>query len=328
MDEYQESNENGKGWADAARAGANRWLVVGVVALLVITAVTFGYGYHQQALVRQRSEQSAAANTTTNQLQGQVAALTAKLNEMTAAQTPPSASPSATPAASPAAEPATEVSAQTSEAPSAPAAPPKHAPAKRPAAKRHAPVDKKYAQLQAQLAEQQNQLKATQDEVEKNRADLEGNINSTRDDLNGSIAKTHEELVALEKRGERSYFEFDLSKSKQFQRIGPLSLALRKADTKHKSYDLAMVVDDNELNKKKVNLYEPIWIHTENDSQPVQIIVNKIDKDTVHGYISAPKYKPSELAAAGSASVAPASAKTPVSTPNPPNPEQPQQPQQ
>ena len=131
--------------------------------------------------------------------------------------------------------------------------------------------------------------------------------------------------MALAKRGERSYFEFELSKSKQFQRVGPLTLSLRKSDTKHKSYDLAMIVDDNQLQKKKVNLYEPIWIHTENDAQPVQIVVNRIDKDLVHGYISAPKYKPSELAAAGSVSVTPVSAKTPPDTPNPQQPQQPQQ---
>jgi len=63
----------------------------------------------------------------------------------------------------------------------------------------------------------------------------------------------------------------------------------------------------------------------EADSQPVQIIVNKIDKDTVHGYISAPRYKPSELAAAGSASVAPVSTKPPASTSNATNPPQSQQ---
>ena len=150
-------------------------------------------------------------------------------------------------------------------------------------------------------------MKETQDEVAKNRADLEGSISSTKDELNGSIAKTHEELVALEKRGERSYFEFDLSKSKQFQRFGPLTLSLRKADTKHKSYDLVMIVDDNELTKKRVNLYEPIWIHTESGAQPVQVVVNRIEKNIVHGYVSAPKYKASELAALSSSTTTPTS---------------------
>ena len=66
-----------------------------------------------------------------------------------------------------------------------------------------------------------------------------------------------------------------------------------------------MIVDDNPLMKKKVNLYEPIWIHRENQSQPVLVVVNRITKDFVHGYVSAPKYKPSELAITGASSVNP-----------------------
>ena len=193
-------------------------------------------------------------------------------------------------------------------------------------AKRGTVADKRYKQLQTQLEDQQKQLKETQDLVAKNRSDLEGSLGSTRDELNGSIARTHDELVALEKRGERSYFEFDLTKSKQFQRIGPLSLSLRKADTKHKSYEIQMVVDDNHLTKKNVNLYEPIWIHTENEAQPVQIVVNRIDKNEVHGYISAPKYKPSEVSStSGAAAVTPVSTRPQTPDQNPQNPNQPEQ---
>src|SRR6266446_4864763 len=181
---------------------------------------------------------------------------------------------------------------------------------------------------QAKLDDQQKQLKDTQDLVAKNRADLEGSLSSTKDELNGSIAKTHEELVVLQKRGERNYFEFDLTKSKQFQRFGPLTLSLRRADTKHMNYDMSMVVDDNQLSKKRVNLFEPIWIHTENESQPVQVVVNKISKNSVHGYISAPKYRPSELAASdtSAATVTPV-AEHPQQAPPDQNPEIPKQPE-
>jgi uncharacterized coiled-coil protein SlyX len=328
MDEYQESNHNDQSSWPAIEAGANRLLLIAVVALLGIAGVAFAYGLHQQSMVRQLTAQTATANVAMSQMQGQVNALTAKLNEVTAAET--SAQPPATPTPPPEAaisDARADTSAETAEATSTatPAPSAKSLSAKRHVAKRRAPVvDKKYVELQAQLAEQEKKLNETQEEVARNRSDLEGTINSTRDDLNGSIAKTHDELVALEKRGERSYFEFDLSKQKQFQRVGPLTLSLRKTDTKHKSYDVAMIVDDNELQKKKVNLYEPIWIHTENDSQPVQIIVNRIDKDAVHGYISAPKYKPSELTAVGSANVTPVSTKSPASAqvPSPPEPQQ------
>lgn len=331
MDEYQESNANGhkQNGLATAPADANRWLVIAVVALLGIAAVTFAYGLHQQSLVRQLTAQSATANAAVKQMQGQLNAVTAKLNDMTTARTSPQAPAASTlPPDVSISEPPVDSDAKTPEAASTstPATSAKSAPAKRHVVKRRAPVvDKEYVQLQSQLAEQQKQLKETQDEVAKDRSELEGTINSTRDDLNGSIAKTHDELAALEKLGERSYFEFDLSKSKQFQRVGPLTLSLRKADTKHKSYDVAMIVDDNELQKRKVNLYEPIWIHAESDSQPVQIIVNRIDKDTVHGYISAPKYKSSELAATGSASVTPVSTKSSANAPVPSQPQQPQQ---
>lgn len=290
-----------------------RWLAMVVVALVVTAGLALGYGYRQHSLVQQLDTQVSTSNAQLSALQNQVGALTAKLNELTAAQPASAATPVA--ATTPNESATVSTRAETSETPTPSAATTPPAPAKTThpkhlATKKHASVDTKYAKLQAQLDEQAKQLKETQEAVEKDRADLEGTISSTRDDLNGSIAKTHEELVVLEKRGERSYSEFDLAKSKQFQRIGPVTLSLRKADTKHKSFDLAMIVDDNELNKKKVNLYEPIWIHAESEGQPIQIVVNRIDKDAVHGYVSAPKYKPSELAATGGASVTPVSAKT------------------
>ena len=303
MEENLEPNENGSN-REPASFGVNRWLMVAVVALIAAAGLAVGYGYRQQIAVGHMTAQASVANATINEMQGQMSTLTAKLNEMSAAQQAAEAAQKKTPA----------VHANA-------------AGAKLAAGKKSTTENKRLKELQARIDEQQKQLKETQDQVAKNRADLEGNLNSTRDELNGSIAKTHEELVALAKRGERSYFEFDLTKSKQFQRVGPLTLSLRKADTKHKSYDLEMVVDDNKLTKKKVNLYEPIWIHAENDSQPVQVVVNRVEKNLVHGYVSAPKYKPSELAASstGAATVTPVAAH-----PQPPDqvPQSPKQPEQ
>ena len=299
MEESQGMNEQGHE-VQPASTGINRWLVVAAALLLVFAAVAFGYGYRQQILVGHLTAQASVANATINGMQGQLTNLTAKLNEMSAAQ-----------------QAASEAATQRKASPvHAGAAGPKSA-----NAKSTVTPGKQLKELRAQLDQQQKLLSQTQADVAKNRADLEGNLNSTRDELNGSIAKTHEELVALAKRGERSYFEFDLTKSKQFQRVGPLTLSLRHADTKHKNYDVQMIVDDNQLTKKHVNLYEPIWIHTENESQPVQVVVNRVEKNLIHGYVSAPKYKPSELAAIGGATVTPVAAHPQTDQ----NPNQPQQ---
>ena len=290
-----EQNEYGEGPALTAPSR----LVIGIfAALVVIAGLAFGYGLHQQKKAGSLAAQASAANATIGDLQRQLNTVTQRLNDVVAAQQAAS-------------NPATHGTTTPSKTHSA--------------AKQPSPADKRYKQLLSQLEDQQKQLKATQDQVAQNRAELEGDLNSTRDDLNGSIAKTHEELVALAKRGERSYFEFDLEKSKQFQRFGPVTLSLRKADTKHKSFDLEMIVDDNELSKKRVNLYEPIWIHTENESQPVQVVVNRIEKNLVHGYVSAPKYKLSELATDAGANVTPVAAHPQPDAANPPTPKQPQQ---
>jgi hypothetical protein len=308
MDEHRDTFANDHQESSPPGTHSNFWLVSVAIAALAAAGVAFGYGYQQQNKVGQLAAQESAANATINDLQRQLGSMTDRLNAMTAQQQ----------AQEQAQQQATEVGAQNASKPAA------KSNGVHPANKQGA-ESKRYKQLQAQLAEQQKQLKETQDLVAKNRADLEGSLNSTRDELNGSIAKTHEELVALAKRGERSYFEFDLSKSKNFQRVGPLALSLRKADTKHKSFDMQLIVDDNQLTKKKVNLYEPVWIHTENESQPVQVVANRIDKDHIHGYVSAPKYKPSELATVSSNSVTPVAGHENTPPLNTQNAAQPQQ---
>jgi outer membrane murein-binding lipoprotein Lpp len=189
----------------------------------------------------------------------------------------------------------------------------------RPRTVARATVDPRFRQMQARLSDQEKQLSSTREDLNKTRDDLQGKLDSTRDELSGSLAstkdelnssigRTHDDVVALQKRGERNYYEFQLTKSKEFKRVGPLSLSLRKANTKRKSYDLALFVDDNQMQKKSINLFEPIWINLDDRPQPVQLVVNQISKDQIQGYISEPKYKKSELGDTASATPPPAAA--------------------
>jgi cell division protein FtsB len=274
-----------KTWEDRAPAVTTRWLVILGVVVFVAAIFGAGYAYQQSMATADLAAENQSLHATVDQMSNQIGAMTAKLNQMS---TP---SPAQTPAAGSAA-------------------------AKRAASAGSATQDRRMKQVQSQLAEQQKQLKDTQDQVAIAKSDLEGKLGSTRDELNGSIARTHEELMRLEQRGERRYYEFDLSKSKGFQREGPIQISLRKADSKHQSYDLMMLVDDHQLSKKKVDLYEPIWLHQSDQPQPVQIVVNKIEKDHVQGYVSAARYRDQQLsnAAQSSADVMSRTISTPTST--------------
>ena len=238
-------------------------------------------------------------------LQGELNSTTQKLNQMTAEEA--------------AEEQRAEAAAQAAQA--AQVAKATHASAARRAPRRPV-VDPRWKQIQSRLDAQQKELDETNSTLNQTRNDLNGSINSTRDELGGSIAKNHAELVALEQRGERNFYEFDISKSKRFERTGPIELSLRKADAKHEHYNLAMMVDDNEIQKKNVDLYEPIWLRDSDDPQPLEIVVNKIDKDHIHGYVSSSKYTQAQLTPAAAsantgASQTPAASSTTAAASNP-----------
>src|SRR5260370_18059127 len=187
-EQYQEPNQNGN-WESAARISADRWLVIAVVALLVVSGIALVYGYRQRAMVNQLTAQAGTTTQAMNQLQAQVSTLTDRLNEMTPKQSAATSQPAATLDAQTSAEAPSNIT----EVTPAPAAKP--APAKRATANRHTPSDKRDAQLQTQLTEQQKKLNDMQEQAEKNRSDLEGNINSTPNHPNESIPKPHNELL-------------------------------------------------------------------------------------------------------------------------------------
>ena len=137
----------------------------------------------------------------------------------------------------------------------------------------------------------QNQLDATK-----------GDLSDTRTELSGSIARTHDELVLLQKKGERNYYEFDIAKSKSFQHEGPLGVRLRKANSKHQFADLDLIVEDQTVTQKHVNLYQPAMFFTPDSPQPAELVINSISKDRIHGYVSSPKYRQSQLASASNES--------------------------
>ncbi len=58
-----------------------------------------------------------------------------------------------------------------------------------------------------------------------------------------------------------------------------------------------LMVDDRNLQQKHVNLYQPAMFYEPDSAQPIEIVINEISKDHIHGYVSAPRYRKSELQA-------------------------------
>jgi hypothetical protein len=240
-------------------------------AVAVLGAAVTGYAIHEHSAAQNLEAQNAQTTAALNATQHALSDLTTKVNLLTTRNEQQSALPN---------QPVRQ-SAQI-------------ATGRRPSAVHRQREDPRYKKLQSQL---DAQGKA----IEQTRKDLEGDLVNTKTELSGSIAHTHDELVLLRKKGERNYAEFDLSKSKQFKREGPLELRLKKANEKHQYADLELMVDDRNLSQKHVNLYQPVMFYTPDSPQAVEVVINNVSKDHIHGYVSAPKYRQSELASMSSA---------------------------
>lgn len=249
-------------------------------AVAIVTAVVIGVGglsyavyehHSAQTLAAQNRQVTAKLNATQGQLSatnGELNVLAARVNQLQAAQQKPSPDPYGA-----------GVVARDRAA------------VRRPRVNRY----------DARFKKMQSQLDAQGQEIDRTRGDLA----SARTELSGGIAKNHNQLVALERKGEESYFEFDIVKDKEYRRAGPLNVRLRKANVKHQYADLMLVVDDRDVTQKHVNLYQPVMFYTPDSPKPVEVVINSITKNHIHGYVSAPKYKTSELNAMANGQSAP-----------------------
>lgn len=120
-------------------------------------------------------------------------------------------------------------------------------------------------------------------------------LQSIRGDLsntNSVIARNHDELVLLEHKGDRNYYEFTLVKG-QKKPVGTVSLELKKADAKKSKFTLTVYSDDKQYEKKDKNLNEPLQFYSGKDPGLFEIVVNSVSaKNTITGYLSTPKGAP------------------------------------
>jgi hypothetical protein len=156
-----------------------------------------------------------------------------------------------------------------------------------------------------QIADMQDSVKnelagkASTEEVQA----LNGDVNGIRSDLKGTqdtlqfargelgtlIARNHEELEQLRRLGQRDYFEFTLAKKGDRYKAGDIMLELRGTNTKKHLFTMAVYADDLRLEKKNRSVNEPIYFYTRSFRAPLELVVNKVEKNKVVGYVSAPK---------------------------------------
>lgn len=146
----------------------------------------------------------------------------------------------------------------------------------------------------SQFGKVNQDVTAVKTDVDATKKDLETarrELVDVRDTLSQQIARNHDELQQLRLKGERTFYEFDISKKNNFQLVGDVKLGMLKTNPKKKKYDVRIVVDDNSLEKKDRTVNEPVQFLVGRTKLRYELVVNAVDKDRIVGYLSVPKDK-------------------------------------
>jgi predicted nucleic acid-binding Zn-ribbon protein len=154
-------------------------------------------------------------------------------------------------------------------------------------------------------------------DIESTRTDLEatkGKLERATGDMgvmSGLIAHNRDDLEELRRRGDRNYYEFAVQKSKTPQRVGPVQMALNKADQKKSRYTVTVFADDRSIEKKDKTAGEPVQFYMRGATRmaPYEIVVFDVGKNQIKGYLSTPKDAGGAPAATPAATPASAAAK-------------------
>jgi chromosome segregation ATPase len=121
-------------------------------------------------------------------------------------------------------------------------------------------------------------------------------LDTTREDLKMAksemgtlIARNHDEIDQLRRLGERDYTEFTITGKNRPQKVANVTVELKGVNEKHNQFNLSMVVEDKRFLKKNRAANEPIFFYMTGTHIPEEIVINKIGKDTISGYVSIPK---------------------------------------
>src|SRR5438552_5060730 len=150
--------------------------------------------------------------------------------------------------------------------------------------------------------------KATSDDVKTVDTKVVGvktELDATREDLKMArsemgtlIARNHDEIDQLRRLGERDYVEFTIVGRNKPQKVGNVTVELKGVNEKRNQFSAAVTIEDKQFEKKNRAMNEPIFFYLSGTHIPEEIVINKVGRNTVSGYLSIPKANSQTAAAA------------------------------
>jgi chromosome segregation ATPase len=135
-------------------------------------------------------------------------------------------------------------------------------------------------------------LKTVDTKVGGVRTDLDStreDLKMARSELGTLIARNHDEIDQLRRLGERDYIEFTIAGKNKPQKVGNVTVELKGVNEKKGQFSVNLTAEDRQLQKRNRAMNEPIFFYLHGTKIPEEVVINKVGKDTVSGYVSIPK---------------------------------------
>jgi uncharacterized membrane-anchored protein YhcB (DUF1043 family) len=135
-------------------------------------------------------------------------------------------------------------------------------------------------------------VKTVDGRVTKVSSDLDktnSDLNMARSELGTLIARNHDEIDVLRRQGERDYIEFTIAGKNKPQKVGNVTVELKGVNEKRNRSNLTYTFEDKKYEAKDTNVNSPIFFYPSGTHQPEELVVNKVGKNTISGYLSVPK---------------------------------------
>ncbi len=155
-------------------------------------------------------------------------------------------------------------------------------------------ANSKFENVTSEVGGVKSEVGTVRTDLATTRRDLDGTqrqLMDVRETLSAAVARNSSELALLRARGEREYFEFTIQKKNQLTKVGDIQLVLTKTDPKKNKFNVKIVADDNQLEKKDRTINEPVQFLVGRTLVRYELVVNWVQKDRAGGYLSIPKDK-------------------------------------
>jgi septal ring factor EnvC (AmiA/AmiB activator) len=149
----------------------------------------------------------------------------------------------------------------------------------------------KIEQVSTDVGGVKNEVGTVKTDLASTKVELEGTnrrLLDVSETLSAAIAKNAAELAQLRRKGERNYYEFELGAKNTWTGVEDIKLALTKTDIKNRKFNIRIMVDDNQLEKKDRTINEPLQFLVGRNRVRYELVINWVKKDKVGGYLSTP----------------------------------------